>query len=91
MTLQTRSVCPCVWITSPEETTYILKSILRLAGVPLMAYMNTLMVKDGTVGLKDGQVVVADGVCGKKVVDFEEAGRRMSGLKMDVYTGEYIN
>ena len=88
-----RSVCPCVWITSPEETTYILKSILRLAGVPLMAYMNTLMVTDGTTatGLKEEHAaVVADGVCGKKVVDFEEAGRRMSGLKMDVYTGEYI-
>ena len=27
-----RDVCPCIWITSPEETTYILKSILRLAG-----------------------------------------------------------
>ena len=35
-----RSVCPCVWITSPEETSYILKSILRLAGVPLMAILN---------------------------------------------------
>jgi len=30
-----RGVCPCIWITNPEETTYILKSILRLAGVPL--------------------------------------------------------
>jgi len=30
-----RSVCPCIWITNPDETTYILKSILRLAGVPL--------------------------------------------------------
>jgi hypothetical protein len=28
-----RAVCPCIWITSPEETTYILKTILRLAGV----------------------------------------------------------
>lgn len=28
-----RDVCPCIWITSPEETTYILKSILRLAGL----------------------------------------------------------
>jgi IMP and pyridine-specific 5'-nucleotidase len=27
-----RDVCPCIWITSPDETTYILKSILRLAG-----------------------------------------------------------
>lgn len=28
-----RQTCPCVWITSPDETTYILKSILRLAGI----------------------------------------------------------
>jgi len=29
-----RDVCPCVWITSPEEkTTYILKKILQLTGV----------------------------------------------------------
>ena len=28
-----RDVCPCIWITSPDETTYILKTILRLAGV----------------------------------------------------------
>ena len=28
-----RDVCPCVWIINPDETTYILKNILRLAGV----------------------------------------------------------
>jgi IMP and pyridine-specific 5'-nucleotidase len=28
-----RTVAPCIWITNPQETTYILKSILRLAGV----------------------------------------------------------
>jgi len=33
-----RGVCPCIWITNPDETTYILKSILRLAGVPLDAF-----------------------------------------------------
>ena len=33
-----RSVCPCIWITNPDETTYILKSILRLAGVPLDSF-----------------------------------------------------
>ncbi len=33
-----RSVCPCIWIISPDETTYILKSILRLAGVPLDSF-----------------------------------------------------
>lgn len=33
-----RGVCPCIWITNPDETTYILKSILRLAGVPLDSF-----------------------------------------------------
>ena len=28
-----RAVSPCIWIINPQETTYILKSILRLAGV----------------------------------------------------------
>ncbi|KAL7532854.1 hypothetical protein ACHAXR_004896 [Thalassiosira sp. AJA248-18] len=78
-----RSVCPCVWITSPEETTYILKSILRLAGVPLMALMNPL------AGEKDAKEEQAEEKVGKKV-DFEEAGRRTSRVTMDVYTGEYI-
>ena len=80
-----RSVCPCVWITSPEETTYILKSILRLAGVPLMALMNPLAGEKNT---KEEQAAT-DEKTGKKV-DFEEAGRRSSRLVMDVYTGEYI-
>ena len=33
-----RGYCPCIWITNPDETTYILKSILRLAGVPLDSF-----------------------------------------------------
>ncbi|KAL9189591.1 hypothetical protein ACHAXT_009266 [Thalassiosira profunda] len=78
-----RSVCPCVWITSPEETSYILKSILRLAGVPLMALMNPL------AGENDGKKPEKEKV-GKKV-DFEEAGRRTSRVSaMDVYTGEFV-
>jgi IMP and pyridine-specific 5'-nucleotidase len=77
-----RSVCPCVWITSPEETTYILKTILRLAGVPLMALTNpsTTEEEDAASWRQRSEV-------GKKV-DFEEAGRRTSRF---VYTGEYIN
>ena len=77
-----RSVCPCVWITSPEETTYILKSILRLAGVPLMALINPPVGEKGANGQTEENA-------GKKV-DFEEAGRRTSYARMDVYTGEYI-
>jgi len=44
-----RDICPCVWITCPNETTYILKSMLRLAGVPLDAYP-----ADGTAYEEDG-------------------------------------
>jgi IMP and pyridine-specific 5'-nucleotidase len=34
-----RDICPCIWICNPDETTYILKSILRLAGVPLDTFI----------------------------------------------------
>mmetsp|Transcript_1259 Transcript_1259/g.2734 ORF Transcript_1259/g.2734 Transcript_1259/m.2734 type:complete len:606 (-) Transcript_1259:102-1919(-) len=84
-----RSVCPCVWITSPEETTYILKSILRLAGVPLMALMNTPLAATGENGGSES-AEGGDEEVGKKIVDFEEADRRSSRVMMDVYTGEYI-
>ena len=47
-----RSVCPCVWITSPEETTYILKSILRLAGVPLMVLTSPLSDEKDSIDSK---------------------------------------
>mmetsp|Transcript_2217 Transcript_2217/g.4313 ORF Transcript_2217/g.4313 Transcript_2217/m.4313 type:complete len:168 (+) Transcript_2217:223-726(+) len=84
-----RSVCPCVWITSPEETTYILKSILRLAGVPLMALMNTPLAATCENGGAES-AAGGDKEVGKKIVDFEEADRRSSRVMMDVYTGEYI-
>ncbi|KAL7449556.1 hypothetical protein ACHAWC_001612 [Mediolabrus comicus] len=81
-----RSVCPCVWITSPEETTYILKSILRLAGVPLMAILNPVDYN------KETQVKGTDEKKGieKKKVDFDEVERRTSLMTMDVFTGEMI-
>jgi len=80
-----RSVCPCVWITSPEETSYILKSILRLAGVPLMAILNPVDYEDKK------QVNGDKGNKGiEKKVDFDEMERRTSRLAMDVFTGEMI-
>ena len=81
-----RSVCPCVWITSPEETTYILKSILRLAGVPLMAILNPVDYD------KEAHVKGTDEKKGieKKKVDFDEVERRTSLMTMDVFTGEMI-
>ena len=79
-----RSICPCVWITSPEETTYILKTILRLAGVPLMVLTNPSTAEEKDASRR------AQAEVGMKV-DFKEAERRTSRFKMDVYTGEYIN
>ena len=81
-----RSVCPCVWITNPSETTYILKSILRLAGVPLMAIINPADYDDKNQvnGAKDDKRIE------KKKVDFNEMERRSTLLTMDVFTGEMI-
>ena len=76
-----RSICPCVWITSPEETTYILKSILRLSGIPLKLLHSSNTIDAQTKKIDDEK---------KSVVDFNEVERRLSGMKMDVYTGEMI-
>ncbi len=81
-----RSICPCVWITSPDETTYILKSILRLAGVPLMSLVHSLDEKVNGFVQEENKTVEE----GKKTVDFTEMERRLSGMKMDVFTGEII-
>jgi IMP and pyridine-specific 5'-nucleotidase len=68
-----RAVCPCIWITSPEETTYILKTILRLAGV-------SIALPSVAVGLGES--------CSSGV-DFVEMDRRNNDVQqMDVYTGE---
>ena len=75
-----RTVCPCVWITSPEETTYILKTILRFAGIPLTALTPT--------GGGGDSVEAAETKTSR--VDFDEAGRRTNMAMMDVYTGEMI-
>jgi len=80
-----RDVCPCVWITSPEETTYILKSILRLAGLSVALQQHPPDSPDLTASsgnAPNGQ---------KKSFDFSECDRRTQVVqKMDVYTGEII-
>ena len=78
-----RDVCPCVWITSPVETTYILKSILRLAGVSL----------NGTVAPSDEGMETIEEAPSEKgneiKVNFDEIERRSTAVQlMDVYTGE---
>lgn len=80
-----RDVCPCIWITSPEETTYILKSILRLAGL-------------GVTVPETDHIALAPSMPAKEraskrdaSVDFKEMERRSKAIKvMDVYTGEMI-
>jgi len=73
-----RDICPCVWIISPDETTYILKNILRLAGV--ISHGDEVKNDDGgsenqadavarnTVTIDEGDVI--------KSMDFEEMARR---------------
>jgi IMP and pyridine-specific 5'-nucleotidase len=71
-----RDVCPCIWITSPAETTYILKQILELSGVNYVL---------------DNKKVVAGILSGKSAsaVDFAELDRRTAVVKeMDVFTGD---
>lgn len=69
-----RDVCPCIWITSPDETTYILKQILKLSGVNYVL---------------DNEKVAAGILSGKSAVDFEELDRRTAVVKeMNVFTGD---
>ena len=77
-----RDVCPCVWITSPIETTYILKSILRLAGVSLSYSSN----EEGMEMIPEGEDIGEE----KEIkVNFDEIERRTTAVQlMDVYTGE---
>ena len=81
-----RDTSPCAWITSPDETTYILKSILRLAGVPLNGHDAKSKVASVMKGNAGG---------GERIgrtpsqLDFDEVERRSATVKiMDVYTGE---
>jgi hypothetical protein len=82
-----RETSPCVWITSPDETTYILKSILRLAGVSLNGHDAKSKASSATRGNAGG----GDSSINKtpSQLDFNEIERRTATVKiMDVYTGE---
>jgi IMP and pyridine-specific 5'-nucleotidase len=83
-----RDVCPCIWITSPEETTYILKSILRLANISLTEDMN----RGDRSSSFDFTSESAQGPPGQTGgVNFSECERRTEVVKkMDVFTGELI-
>lgn len=77
-----RAVSPCIWIINPEETTYILKSILRLAGV---SHEHPDALSPEMRPVKEYQNDSSE----KKAADFAEINRRrLSVERMDVYTGE---
>lgn len=77
-----RDVCPCVWVTSPEETTYVLKTILRFAGV---SYKVNETEKKEAAKILSGLTIPTS----SSHVDFQEAERRTQAIQeMDVFTGE---
>jgi hypothetical protein len=77
-----RDVSPCIWIINPNETTYILKSILRLASVNVSSLD---VVGDHADGAQGTNALVSS-------IDFQEMDRRsQAALRMDVYTGEMVS
>ena len=88
-----RDICPCIWITSPDETTYILKSILRLAGAAIQQpSFTTVVSNDESTESIDGGDTTDDLNDEKKETNFSEVDRRASAVKaMDVYTGEMVS
>ncbi|KAL3905625.1 MAG: hypothetical protein SGILL_009603, partial [Bacillariaceae sp.] len=78
-----RDVCPCIWITSPEETTYVLKTILRFAGAN---YVVDEEEKEEASKILSGEIKPVG-----SNVDFQEVERRAQAVQeMDVFTGEMI-
>jgi len=93
-----RQTCPCIWITSPDETTYILKSILRLAGiVPAQhqqQHRHQQQQHESLAGVDIPQSSSSRNNNNNNKgsnVNFAELERRTNVVAtMDVYTGELI-
>ena len=87
-----RACAPCIWIINPKETTYILKSILRLAGVPFgMPTPVASPNKPDETGDSSASAPTT-ATQASPALDFQEVERRsQAAAKMDVYTGELIS
>ena len=88
-----RQTCPCIWITSPDETTYVLKSILRLAGIVPTTTVVGLVQQQQSSSSKLPPPKDNSNESKKKGsnVDFTELERRTNAVgTMDVFTGEII-
>jgi IMP and pyridine-specific 5'-nucleotidase len=96
-----RAASPCVWITNPTETSYCLKTILRLAGVSVAVPVVDSKNKESSSAVAENdedEVAVSahrNDTAERKAVshiDFEEIERRRASAKiMDVYTGEMVS
>jgi IMP and pyridine-specific 5'-nucleotidase len=101
-----RAASPCVWITNPTETSYCLKTILRLAGVqvtipPEKSDDSNMNTNNNSTDSIDDDYEYDEGdhigdlqelVPSSSKIDFEEIERRRASAKiMDVYTGEMVN
>jgi IMP and pyridine-specific 5'-nucleotidase len=83
-----RTVSPCIWIINPQETTYILKSILQLAGVNASLTEGTSKDEDDSEQYSNNDF----NSTGSMNVNFDEMERRTQAVaRMDVYTGNMIN
>ena len=87
-----RKTCPCIWITNPDETTYILKSILRLAGIVPQQLDDNENCEDVVMVVAAENETNTIATTGKgSTVDFAELDRRTNAVAtMDVYTGELL-
>lgn len=88
-----RDASPCVWIISPNETTYVLKSILRLAGVQVTLPETKDDDEDDVDISTHPDALRTHGSSHERplAIDFEEMERRRAAAKeMDVYTGEMV-
>jgi len=84
-----RKTCPCIWITNPDETTYVLKSILRLAGIVVATEVTTAEHESEHETNASTNAIATTGK--GSTVDFAELDRRTNAVAtMDVYTGELL-
>ena len=80
-------MCPCIWITSPEETTYILKSILRLASISLNDNIQNEKELTSVLSLNNKDPKEKEVDMNKMILRHTVSQQQI----MDVYTGEMID
>lgn len=84
-----RAVCPCIWIINPDETTYILKSVLRLGNVSVQL---PDLKEDEEDAEETANASSAELDSQFQQINFEEIQRRRKVTQeMDVFTGEIVS